>query len=376
MACGKHLQETMSALSNWSFFNPVHIIGRCDFLETLAKCLPPSGSVLLVTSKGFTQRGVTAKIEASIGRKVEVYDDVQPNPELDALDQATKMLRGKGIQAVVALGGGSAIDSAKVLAATLCAPAERTLHSIFREKKHTQQWDLRLPIMAVPTTSGTGAEVTPFATVWDTVTHSKHSVSGKAMFVDHAILDPSLTLSLPASVTLQSGLDAISHSLESLWNRKSSPVSQPIAMKALALGLEALPKVLSEPGNADARAQMQEASVLAGLAISLTQTAIAHAISYPLTSVYGVPHGLACSFTLPALVDFFSPSVTDGTLKNIMTEAAHVIKRLNPAAGVMELVNLEQMLALVDKMFHPERAANFALPIHREDVIEILRKSV
>lgn len=366
----------MSAPSNWSFYNPVQITGRCQYLEALAKILPTAGNVLLVTSKGFTRRGVTAKMEAAIGRKVEVYDEVQPNPELDALDLATANLRNKDIQFVVALGGGSVIDSAKVLAATLFAPEGRTLHSIFREKKHAQQWDGRLPIIAIPTTSGTGAEVTPFATVWDTVTHSKHSVSGRAMFVDHALLDPSLTFSLPASVTLHSGLDAISHSLESLWNRKSSPISEPIAMKALTLGLEALPRVLAEPSHAEARAQMQEASVLAGLAISLTQTAIAHSISYPLTSVYGVPHGLACSFTLPALIEFFLASQSDGAVKAIMESASDVLKKLNPASGVLEHVDLPQMLALVDKMFHPERAANFALPINREDVIEILRHSV
>jgi alcohol dehydrogenase len=121
---------------------------------------------------------------------------------------------------------------------------------------------------------------------------------------------------------------------------------------------------------------MQEASVLAGLAISLTQTAIAHSISYPLTSVYGVPHGLACSFTLPALIEFFLASQSEGAVKAIMESASDVLKKLNPAAGVLEHVDLPQMLALVDKMFHPERAANFALPINREDVIEILRQSV
>lgn len=366
----------MNAAAKWSFANPVQITGRCHYLDELPHILPTIGNVLLVTSKGFTRRGITARMEAAIGRKVVVYDDVQPNPELDVLDLATASLRDKDIQSVVALGGGSVIDSAKVLAATLFAPEGQTLHSIFREKKHAQNWAGRLPIIAIPTTSGTGAEVTPFATVWDTVTHSKHSVSGRVMFVDHALLDPGLTLSLPASVTLHSGLDAISHSLESLWNRKSSPISEPIAMKALTLGLEALPKVLAEPSHAEARAQMQEASVLAGLAISLTQTAIAHSISYPLTSVHGVPHGLACSFTLPALIEFFLSSQADGPVKMIMTAAAGTLKELNPAAGVREHADLPQMLALLDKMFHPERAANFALPINREDVIEILRRSV
>jgi phosphonate metabolism-associated iron-containing alcohol dehydrogenase len=365
----------MNRTSPWSFHNPVRILGRSPYLEALPRCLPETGKVLLVTSRGFTQRGVSAQVCAALNREVIVYDEVQPNPELDALDEATTQLSQQDIAAVVALGGGSALDSGKVLSATLKAP-EKTLHSIFREQKHPQKWQARLPIVAIPTTSGTGAEVTPFATVWDSKTHSKHSVSGPLMFVDHAILDPTLTHGLPRSVTLHSGLDAISHALESLWNRKSSPTSQPWALQALTLALEALPLVLDTPDHAEARAKMQEASVLSGLAISQTQTAIAHSISYPVTSVYGVAHGLACSFTLPALIDFYLPSLPAGAIRDAMLKAAETLRGLNLADEMRAHVTLDDLTSQIDRMFHPERAANFALPIQRSDVIEILNRSL
>lgn len=368
--------ESMHSPATWTFHNPVQITRCCSYLEELPRCLPSEGSLLLVTSRGFTRRGECARLSAALGRQVLLYDDVQPNPELDALDAATARFRGEGISAVIALGGGSAIDSGKVLAVTLKAPADLTLHRLFREKTQAQQWKARLPVIAIPTTSGTGAEVTPFATVWDNLTQAKHSVSGPALFPDHALLDPSLTLSLPVSVTLHAGLDAISHAMESLWNRKSSPVSKPLALQALNQAILALPATLEHPGDLTARSAMQEAATLAGLAISLTQTAIAHSISYPLTSVHGVPHGLACSFTLPALLDFANPALPEGDVRQTLQAAAALVRRLAPASEVLKSVDLSGMEALVDKMFHPERAANFVLPIQRSDVMTILRRSV
>lgn len=289
----------MSDTPSWSHHNPVRIV--CAPLETLAQHVNVH-HVLLVTTSGFVKRGVVQRVKDILaGCQVTVWDGVKPNPDLQDLDAATASLRTLDIGCVLGLGGGSALDAAKVLATTIPSPTEPTLRQVFRDKAETT-WAPRLPLVAVPTTSGTGAEVTPFATVWDHEKHKKHSLSGDFIYPDVALLDATLTLTLGEEDTLYPALDAISHALESLWNKNCTPVSRAFAFQVLALSSEALPLIIEEPNNIKARQELQYASVLAGMAISQTRTAIAHSISYDLTLQYGVPHGLACSFTLKSLL--------------------------------------------------------------------------
>lgn len=285
-------------MPTWTHVNPVKIHagpGSLDALPTHAG----DGTLLLVTTQGFTRRGLTARVLGLVGaERVTVYDQITPNPEVDDLEAITVQLRGQEISGIIALGGGSVLDAAKVLAVTIPTGQDKPLTCTLREGR-PQQWQKKLHLVAIPTTSGTGAEVTPFATVWDRTTHQKHSVTGDLIYPNLALLDPELTLTLPYEETLYTGLDAISHALESLWNKNRTPISEAWAFQALYLANDALPRVLEYPEDTDAREKMQQASVLAGLAISQTRTAIAHSISYPLTSQFSVPHGLACSFTLP-----------------------------------------------------------------------------
>lgn len=274
-----------------------NIIHSDNFLVSLSGVLT-QGKTLLVTSTGFTSRGLVAKIvEHFRDHDFVVYDNVTPNPELVDLKQCFKNLKSQSIVQVIALGGGSVIDSAKVLACLLTNP-DIELDVLLQ--KPSDVLEASVPIFAIPTTSGTGAEVTPFATVWDSEKLKKFSlVNVKPKF---AILDPNLTLSLPTQDTLYPALDALSHALESLWNINRTNISQAHATEAIDKICENLPQVLAQPKNIIARKALQQASTLAGLAISQTKTAIAHAISYPLTVKYGVPHGLACSFTLASIL--------------------------------------------------------------------------
>ncbi|WP_413813784.1 iron-containing alcohol dehydrogenase, partial [Rhizobium sp. Root482] len=140
-----------------------------------------------------------------------------------------------------------------------------------------------LPCYVVPTTSGTGAEVTPFATVWDETTNTKYSLANADMFPVAAILDPELTIDMPREVTLATGLDAISQALESVWNRSCNAITFGWAISSLRLSLSALGKVANTPDDLQARSDMAQASLLAGLCISHTRTALAHSMSYPIT---------------------------------------------------------------------------------------------
>ena len=265
--------------ADWSYYNPVNIKTGVGMLNKLPE-LVEKGCWLLVTTAGFTQRGLTDQIKGLLPDiDLIVYDSVTPNPELNDLEQATKTFRQEKLTGLIALGGGSVMDAAKVLSVTIPSQIPDPLNQALRQGIKNN-WQSKLPLIAIPTTSGTGAEVTPFATVWDQTEHKKHSVVGDKVFPEIALIDPELTLNLPEKETLYTGLDAVSHALESLWNINRMPVSQGFAVKALELAEAALPQVLATPQNINARASMQQASVLAGLAISQTRTAIAHSISF------------------------------------------------------------------------------------------------
>nr|WP_272890436.1 phosphonoacetaldehyde reductase [Stutzerimonas stutzeri] len=319
-----------------------------------------SGTWLLVTTNGFTCRGMTHKVQKLLPSiNLVIYDKVTPNPELDDLEKVTSYYRAQGIQGILAIGGGSVLDAAKVLSVSLPSDLPSPLIQVLREKQ-PHLWNKKVPLIAVPTTSGTGAEVTPFATVWDRTQHKKHSIVGEMVIPDRAILDPELTLSLPEIETLYTGLDAISHAIESIWNINSNPISRGLALQALELAVNSLPHVLENPLDLKARGNMQVASLLAGLAISQTRTAIAHSMSYPLTIHYGVPHGLACSFTLPALIDHYLENNVACPEKDLLRRVQSVLNSFQLDAHIDNYLSRENIYSLRGEMYHPDRVGNYA----------------
>jgi phosphonate metabolism-associated iron-containing alcohol dehydrogenase len=158
-------------------------------------------------------------------------------------------------------------------------------------------------LIAVPTTAGTGSEVTPWATIWDRENGKKHSLHLPQTWPSYAVIDPELMLSLPGSVTLQSGLDALSHALESIWNVNSNPISDVFAVAAANQTIDTLPRLMGDLGNLELRGKMSLAALKAGMAFSNTKTALAHSISYEMTLRHGLPHGIACSFPLPMVCE-------------------------------------------------------------------------
>lgn len=331
----------------------------CAPLDTLAQHV--SGQhVLLVTTQGFVKRGVAQRVKAILApRQVTVWDGVKPNPDIKDLDAATTLLKPLGVDCVVGLGGGSALDVAKVLATTIPNPAPPTLTNLFIDQSSTS-WSRRLPLVAIPTTSGTGAEVTPFATVWDHDQKKKHSFAGSFVYPDFALLDASLTLSLGSEDTLYPALDAISHSFESLWNKNRNPISKSLAMASLLMSCEALPIVMRDPQNIQGRQDLQNASLLAGMAISNTRTAIAHSISYPLTTHFGIPHGLACSFTLPTLININkSTFFIDEDCKNIVENCTNFLNALDMPELIKKYASKNIILDLLSEINLNDRIKNY-----------------
>jgi len=363
-------------MRDYNYFNPVKIVSGINKIEVI-KDYFPAGRSLIITDRVFTGEGTAQKLSDIIGRDDSViFDGVSPNPELDDIDSTVLSFKDCGINNVIALGGGSVIDFAKAASVFLKDSGNRSLDICLR-KGAAEIPDEKLFLMVIPTTSGTGSEVTPFATVWDSVTNKKFSLAGNIVYPSMAILDPLLTVRLPAEGTLNTGLDAISHSLESIWNKNNSPVSESYALQSLRLACRALPEVLKEPDNIEARTYMQWASTLGGFAISQTRTAIAHSISYPLTLKLGVPHGLACGFTLNRLIDIFlDRNNPDMVIKDLFSEISILLKSFNITEIVGKYATVTQIKELVKEMYNPGRADNYIYKADEEFILELVDKSI
>ncbi|MDR0882641.1 MAG: phosphonoacetaldehyde reductase [Candidatus Adiutrix sp.] len=357
----------------WAHYQPVKIHGGPGALD----CLPGylgRRTVLLVTTPGSFQRGPATALMKAAPDVNWLVRTVRPNPDLDELDALAISLKGAGIEALVALGGGSALDSAKALAAALPG---RSLAAGLREGVGASV-EAAWPIFAVPTTAGTGSEVTPFATIWDRAHQKKRSLAAPALYPQAAFLEPALTLSLPWRETLWGAMDSLSHSLESLWNKNATPLSLSWAREALKLICAFLPGLLSDLSVYQAREKLQQASLLAGLAISQNRTALAHAMSYPLTLHFGVPHGLAAAFTLPALADLVSArgAWASGEDQALAQTAAQLIRAQNLGQYILEFCRPDEAARLAGEMAAPDRAGNFILSGREIDVPGILRQSL
>lgn len=300
-----------------SFHNPTRVLFSDNALDSLGDIVNGQ-QVLLVTTPGFRERGAVTKVQGSLfGRHLTVLDRVSTNPDMDDLDVLAGECSNEAARpdCIIALGGGSAIDTAKVLSRTIGSESDTPLSDCFRKGIPLDERG-GVPIVAIPTTAGTGSEVTCTATIWDFREGAKYSLSGEDLFPRTAIIDPTLTYGLPPDITASSGLDAVSHAFESIWNTSANPVSIALASESLRFSFDALPKLRRTGDDHEARSDMMNASLLAGLAISQTRTALAHSISYPLTLKLGIPHGIACSFALPEILDFNVQS-DDGRLARL-----------------------------------------------------------
>lgn len=362
----------MDNKNNWSFRNPVKIVSAP--LAKLKEFIQ-NDCVLLVTSSGFSKRGLTELVRLDLSpKKVYIWDKIQPNPDIEDLDFAANQFCDHGITCVLGIGGGSVIDAAKALAVRISNPLGPTLEEVFRGGEEPI-WQTRLELVVVPTTSGTGSEVTPFATVWDHTKHLKHSLAGDFVFPDIALLDASLTITLTDEHTLYPGLDSISHALESIWNKSATPISRAFAFESLELSNNALPEIFSNNLDIRMRRDLQSASTLAGLAISQTRTSIAHAISYPLTTFYGIPHGLAAGFTLLKLIEN-NRSLFGKRENHIIHATSSVLRDFRLAEKILRYASQSQFLSHVDQVLGNGRSLNYPMKLNEGDVRDIIIKSL
>ena len=224
------------------------------------------------------------------------FGAVEPNPQLSGAEETAALAKSVDADAVIGIGGGSSIDTAKFAGAI--ALGDKSALAYYRGEEPFPE--KRLKIIAIPTTAGTGSEVTQVS-VMSNITE-KRTINNPVFMPVAAIVDPSLTLSVPPKTTMNTGLDAMAHALEGYWSKNHQPISDLMAIEAVRIILENLEKVYDNGSDIDARSRMAYASLLGGLSFALPKTAASHACSYPLSEDYHLPHGEACAFTLDSLV--------------------------------------------------------------------------
>ena len=257
---------------------------------------------LLITSKGFVGRGIVDETKSLTGSIVAVISEVKSHPEFQDLKIMYNKIKEMDFEVILAIGGGSVLDVAKFLSVYNSKKEYQFVEDITKGNIPKKDYNL-IPIISVPTTAGTGSEITPWASIWDLGEKKKYSLHLPDLFSEIALYDPTLTLSVPIDITIQTGLDTLSHALESIWNKNANCITLGFATKSAKLILNNLVLVANNLDNLNYRYNIMKGCMYAGLAFSNTQTAIAHAISYYITINKGVDHGIACSFTLPMLID-------------------------------------------------------------------------
>jgi len=275
--------------------------GAISNLAETVKSLNGS-NVFLVVDPGLVEAGLTSPITAPLKKAkipFTVYDKIDPEPGLKLADKGTKIAKKAKCDCVVGVGGGSAMDVAKAIAILLTNGGKAVDYLGLGLIKKPG-----VPKIMVPTSSGTGAEVTFTAVFINEKTGSKGGMNGDPLYPDATILDPELTISLPPHVTAFTGIDALTHALEAYTSTQAHTISEMYSLEAITLIADNLPTAYANGDNLDARSAMLMGSLLGGKALATAGVGLVHAMAYPMGGMFGIPHGLANAVLLPYVVDY------------------------------------------------------------------------
>ena len=294
------------ALPILPYREPIILKTNQDIIDILQ--LNKITNVLLVTDKSLHNLGLTNSIEQDINNaniNVAIYDGVVPNPTTDNVAECLKMYKDNLCQAIIAFGGGSAMDCAKATGAKVVYP-KKTL----QQMKGILKVRRKLPLLiAVPTTAGTGSETTLASVITDSVTRHKYAINSFPLIPKYAMLNASLTVNLPPHITSTTGMDALTHAIEAYIGLSTTKQTRQCALFAVKTIFENLTYVYNSPTNLEAREKMLMASYQAGVAFTKSYVGYVHAVAHSLGGKYNVPHGLANAIILPYVLRKFGRKI-------------------------------------------------------------------
>lgn len=266
-------------------------------------------TVLLITDQSIRSFGLCSPLEKDLednGIRCVVYDKTVPNPTSDNVEEALALYHQHHCQALIGFGGGSSIDCAKATGARIARPHKSLakMEGILKVLKKIP------PLVAIPTTAGTGSETTLAAVIVDSKTRHKYPINDFPLIPRYAVLDPYLTKTLPASLTATTGMDALTHAVEAYIGNSTTKETRADATQAIALIFMNLAKAVNDPSDLDARKNMLEAAFLAGNAFSQSYVGYVHAIAHSLGGKYNIPHGYANAVILPMILEAYGDKAT------------------------------------------------------------------
>lgn len=309
-----------------------------------------AASTFILADPGVVQAGLLNGITASLeeaGLAYTIYDQVVANPDIASVQAAAAAMRQSGAKLLVGVGGGSALDTAKAVKLMVGSPAEANVWEyallLGDEKRAYPDAAALPPYIAIPTTAGTGAEVTPWAVLTQPEQQRKFSVGDRRTIPDVALLDPALTLTLPPHLTAATGMDALSHLIEAYVSTNHNPILDPMILYGISLVGRSLRMAVMRGSDLNARTDMLHASLIGGIAISSKWLGACHSLAHPLSAQANLHHGLACAimlpgqmrYNLPAAMERYAdvaaaldPSGTSGSTRKRANHAVKAVQRL------------------------------------------------
>ncbi len=334
-------------------------------------------SVLLVTDKGLRGAGLTQNLEKVLSDnqiKCAVYDQTSANPTVENIEQARAVYLENSCEALIAFGGGSSMDCAKAVGARIAYPKKSLgqLKGVLRVLKKIP------PLIAIPTTAGTGSEVTLAAVITDTEKQHKYTLMDFTLIPRYAILDPTVTFSLPPQLTATTGMDALTHAVEAYIGRSTTRETRKKAIEATSLIFNNIEKAYSCPKDYEARANMLKAAYLAGISFSKSYVGYIHAVAHSLGGQYNTPHGLANSVLMPIVLKAYGSKVykklyklglgagicvKEQTYKEGAECFIEAISRLNDKMGIPKTIDGIKKEDIPHMAEHADKEANPLYPV-------------
>ena len=377
----------------YEFFVKSDIVFGCGSVSALGNVLKSynAKSVMVVYDGGVKAAGISDKVLAEIGEeyKVTIFDGVIPNPTNEVVEEAAKIAQAAEVDTFVAVGGGSSIDLAKAVNVLMTNPGPIGLYGGIGMVKNDV-----LPLIAIPTTAGTSSEITNVSALTDTQKVCKYVVIDNKLVPSKVIIDPEFTRTVPVSVTAATGMDAITHAVESYISNMANPLTQYQSLRALQVLYENLPKVVADGNNMEAREQMMIGCVIAGFGFSNANLGLVHAIAHTLSAHFHLAHGMANACVLPYVMEFNAISCpkemielakaigleTTGNEETDMYLLANELKKLIKDLGIKTLSQqgiseddlgmlAEEALKEVPLIFNPRQG------VTKEDIIAIMKQA-
>jgi len=374
----------VKAMKAWSYHIPTKVIFGKDCLEKItdiAESFEPNRIMLVTGTESMKKLGITDRIIDYLENyQVVIYDKVEQEPSVSTVEDGIRFLIVEKCDLVIGLGGGSAIDTAKAVSALSKnqGPVDEYLAG------NRKIMNKGVPLIAIPTTAGTGTEVTQYASIIDERKKRKLSLSHEYIHPSMAIVDPTLTVTMPKFVTATTGLDALSQCIEAYWSKNHVPISDVFSLNGIDLIFKNLVKAFNFPQNMEFREKMALASLFSGIAISIAKTTIVHSVSYPLTVHFNAPHGLACALTLPSFMRYNSEVAKDRINNIARTIGAETVERcIKKVEELISSLKVPRKLGdvgvqrkdielIVREGFRPDRAGNNPRRVTKEDLRAIL----